>query len=98
MKTITILLITLCSIVSFSQTENEGDILINKTQRDHTYYAGETFTVNTVVQRYLVIAVGNLIINDSINENLTAVGVECFLNSYIADDFRIAAGRAIIDS
>ena len=98
MKTIAILLISLCSMVSFGQTESGGDILINKTQHDDTYRAGETIRVNAVVQGDLVMAGGNLIVNDSINGDLTAAGGELFLNSYIADDVRIAVGRATIDS
>ena len=98
MKTIIILLITLCSMVSFGQAKNEGDILINKTQQDDTYRAGETIKVNAAIQGDLVIAGGNLIVNDSINGDLTAAGGELFLNSYIADDVRIAVGRVTIDS
>ncbi len=98
MKTITILLISLCSMVSFGQMENEGEILINKEQLDDTYHAGETIMVNAVVQGDLVIAGGNLIVNDSINGDLTAAGGELYLNSYIADDVRIAVGRTTIDS
>ena len=98
MNTIAILLISLCSIVSFGQTGNEGDILINKVQMDDTYRAGETITINAVVQGDLVIAGGNLIVNDSIKGDLTAAGGELFLNSYIADDVRIAVGRVTIDS
>ncbi len=97
MKTIAILLISLCSMVSFGQTES-GDILINKTQHDDTYRAGETIKVDAVVQGDLVIAGGNLIVNDSINGDLTAAGGELFLNSYIADDVRIAVGTVTIDS
>jgi len=98
MKTIAILLISLWSMVSFGQTENEGDIIIDKTQKDDTYRAGETIKVNAVVQGDLVIAGGNLTVNDSVNGDLTAAGGELFLNSYIADDVRIAVGRATIDS
>ncbi len=98
MKTITFLLIALCSMVSFSQAENEGDILINKTQQDDAYRAGETIIVNAAVQGDLVIAGGKLIVNDSINGDLTAAGGELLLNSYIADDVRIAVGRVTIDS
>ena len=98
MKTITFLLITLCSMVSFGQAGNEGDVLINKTQNDDTYRAGETIKVNAVVQGDLVIAGGKLIVNDSINGDLTAAGGELFLNSYIADDARIAVGRVTVDS
>ncbi|MDH5412763.1 MAG: hypothetical protein OEW87_01375 [Flavobacteriaceae bacterium] len=98
MKTITFLLITLCSMASFSQAGNEGDILINETQQDDTYRAGETIKVNAVVQGDLVIAGRNLIVNDSINGDLTAAGGELFLNSYVADDVRIAVGRTTIDS
>jgi hypothetical protein len=46
----------------------------------------------------LAIAGGSLIVNDSINGDLTAAGGELFLNSYIADDVRIAVGRTTIDS
>ncbi|WP_394973031.1 hypothetical protein [uncultured Croceitalea sp.] len=98
MKTITILFIALCSIFSFGQTENQADIIINKTQEDDTYRAGESIKVNGTVLGDLVIAGGNLVINDSINGDLTAAGGELFLNSYVADDFRIAVGRATIDS
>ncbi|WP_340198845.1 polymer-forming cytoskeletal protein [Ascidiimonas sp. W6] len=98
MKTIAILLISLCSIVSFGQTVNEGDILINKIQSDDTYRSGETIKVNSVVNGDLVIAGANLIISDSINGDLTAAGGELFLNSYIADDVRIAVGKVTIDS
>lgn len=98
MKTIKILLFALCSMVSFSQVDNEGDILINKAQQDDTYRAGETIKVNAVVQGDLVIAGRNLIVNDSINGDLTAAGGELFLNSYVADDVRIAVGRTTIDS
>tara|TARA_R110002096_G_scaffold323145_1_gene517277 strand:- start:4083 stop:5210 length:1128 start_codon:yes stop_codon:yes gene_type:complete len=98
MKTIAILLIALCSMVSFGQTEHEGEVLINKTQLDDTYRAGETITVNAAVQGDLVMAGGKLIVNDSINGDLTAAGGELFLNSYIADDVRIAVGRTTIDS
>ena len=98
MKTIAILLIAFCSMVAFGQAKKEGDILINKTQQDDTYHAGETIKVNAVVQGDLVIAGGKLIVNDSINGDLTAAGGELFINSYIADDVRIAVGRTTIDS
>ena len=98
MKTITILLLTLCSMVSFGQIEHEDEIIINTVQQDDTYRAGETINVNAVVHGDLVIAGGKLIVNDSINGDLTAAGGELFLNSYIADDVRIAVGRTTIDS
>jgi hypothetical protein len=98
MKTLSILLISFFSLVSFSQTENEGEILINKTQTDDTYRAGETIIVNSAIQGDLVIAGGKLIVNDSIYGDLTAAGGELLLNSYVADDVRIAVGRATIDS
>lgn len=50
MKTITLLRVTLCSFVSFGQTENEGDILIDQRQQDHMYRAGESIKVNALVQ------------------------------------------------
>ena len=99
MKTIFFLLITLfCSLITFGQTENDGEILINETQQDDTYRAGETINVNAVIQGDLVIAGGKLIVNDSVYGDLTAAGGELFLNSYIADDVRIAVGRTTIDS
>ena len=98
MKTIAILLISLCSMVTFGQTEREGEILIDKTQLDDTYRAGESIKVDAVVQGDLVIAGGDLTVNDSINGDLTAAGGELFLNGYIADDVRIAVGRVTIDS
>lgn len=98
MKTITILLIALNTIVSFGQSNSEDDISINNAQQDDTYRAGETIKVNAVIQGDLVMAGGNLIVNDSINGDLTAAGGELFLNSYVADDVRIAVGRVTIDS
>ncbi|WP_430966669.1 hypothetical protein [Spongiimicrobium sp. 2-473A-2-J] len=98
MKTITILLIALCSMVSFGQAGNEGAILIDKAQQDDTYRAGETIRVNAAIQGDLVIAGGNLMVNDSINGDLTAAGGELLLNSYVADDVRVAVGRVTIDS
>ena len=98
MKTIAILLISLCSMVTFGQTEREGEILIDKTQLDDTYRAGESIKVDAVVQGDLVIAGGDLTVNDSINGDLTAAGGELFLNGFIADDVRIAVGRVTIDS
>ncbi len=97
MKKITILLIALCSFISFGQTVKEGDILISKTLQDDAYRAGETIKVNAPVQGDLVIAGASLIINDSINGDLTAAAGELFLNSYVADDVRIAVGRATIN-
>lgn len=98
MKTIAILLMLFCSMVSFGQTEYESEILINKVQPDDTYRAGETIKINAIIQGDLVIAGGKLIVNDSIKGDLTAAGGELFLNSYVADDVRIAVGRTTIDS
>ncbi len=98
MKTITILLVGLWSMAAFGQTENDGDILIDKPREDDTYHAGETIKVNAPIQGDLVIAGGNLMVNDSINGDLTAAVGELFLNNYVADDVRIAVGRATIDS
>ena len=78
--------------------ENESDVLINKTQNDDVYHAGETVKANATIQGDLVIAGGTLTVNDSIHEDLTAAGGELFLNGYVADDVRIAVGRATIDS
>ena len=98
MKTITVLLVSLCSMVAFSQTEDASDILINKTQHDDTYRAGENIVVNAGVEGDLVMAGGKLIVNDSIKGDLTVAGGELFLNNYVADDVRIAVGRVTIDS
>ena len=98
MKNLTTLILVLFSILSFSQSEEKKEILIDKVQPDDVYTAGETIKVNAVVQGDLVIAGGNLIVNDSIKGDLTAAGGELFLNSYIADDARIAVGRVTIDS
>lgn len=98
MKTITFLLLALCTMISFGQEKNEGNILISETQQDDTYRAGGNIKVNAVVQGDLVIAGGNLTVNDSIIGDLTAAGGELFLNGYVADDVRIAGGRINIDS
>jgi len=98
MKNLATLILVLFSILSFSQSEEKKEILIDKVQPDDVYTAGETIKVNAVVQGDLVIAGGNLIVNDSIKGDLTAAGGELFLNSYIADDARIAVGRVTIDS
>lgn len=98
MKPVAIFLIALCSFFSFGQAENEGEILIDKTQADDSYRAGKSIIVNAPVQGDLVIAGGSLIVNDSINGDLTAAGGELSLNSFVSDDARIAVGRATIDS
>ena len=98
MKPVAIFLIALCSFFSFGQAENEGEILIDKTQTDDSYRAGKSIIVNAPVQGDLVIAGGSLIVNDSINGDLTAAGGELSLNSFVSDDARIAVGRATIDS
>ena len=98
MKPVAIFLIALCSFFSFGQAENEGEILIDKTQADDSYRAGKSIIVNAPVKGDLVIAGGSLIVNDSINGDLTAAGGELSLNSFVSDDARIAVGRATIDS
>lgn len=98
MKFITIFLISLCTIVSYGQTNNETEILINKVQMDDTYSAGESILVNAVIHGDLVIAGGSLTVNDSIYGDLTAAGGELYLNSKVADDVRIAVGKVTIDS
>lgn len=98
MKALTVLLIILSSIASFGQKENEREVLINKTQLDDTYRAGETININASIQGDLIIAGGNLTINDSINGDLTAAGGQLYLNGYVADDVRLAVGRATINS
>ncbi|MEL6812300.1 MAG: hypothetical protein AAFP76_13300 [Bacteroidota bacterium] len=98
MRTIAILLIALCSVLSFGQTKNEGEVLLDEVQPDDTHCAGETIKVNAKVQGDLIVAGGNLFVNDSILGDLTAAGGELFLNGYIADDARMAVGRVVVDS
>jgi len=98
MKTIIILLVTLCSMVAYSQTDSEGDILITTTQQEDTYLAGGNIQVDAAIRGDLVIAGGNLIINDSIYGDFTAVGGEIMLNSFVEDDARVAVGKVTIDS
>lgn len=98
MKNITYVLITLWSIACLGQAGNNGEILINRTQQDDTYEAGQTIRVDAAVKGDLVIAGGNLTVNDSVIGDLTAAGGELFLHGYVSDDVRIAVGRATIDS
>ena len=98
MKTIACLFFALYAVACLSQAENNGEILITKTQQDDTYAAGETIRVDAVVQGDLVIAGGNLTVNDSVNGDLTAAGGELFIGGYVADDARLAFGRTTIDS
>lgn len=98
MRNLTIFLIALCSMVSFGQSENDREVIINETQLDDTYKAGESVTTNASIQGDLVIAGGTLIVNDSVMGDLTAAGGELFINTYVADDVRVAAGRVTIDS
>lgn len=98
MKPIALLLIALCSIASFAQSDTKGEILINQSQQDDTYLAGKTIKVNAPVKGDLVIAGGSLRVNDSIHGDLIAAGGELFLNGYIDDDCRLAVGRTTIDS
>ncbi len=85
-------------MVAFGQTENEAEILIDQTQQDDTYRAGETITVDAVVRGDLIMAGAKLTVNDSVIGDLTAAGGELFLNGYVDDDVRVAVGRATIDS
>lgn len=88
----------LCSMVSFGQAEKESHIVINRTQQDDTYRAGETVEINAVVQGDLVIAGGKLFVNDSIVGDLTGAGGELSISGPIADDVRVAGGKITIDS
>ena len=98
MKNMIILLLSLCTGISFGQAANEGDILIDKVQKDDTYCAGQNVIVNAAIEGDMVMAGGKLIVNDSIDGDMTAAGGELLLNSFIADDVRIAAGRVTLDS
>lgn len=98
MKNLAMLLLGLCSILSFGQSEKSKEIVIDKVQTDDTYRAGETIKVNAVVQGDLVIAGGNLIVKDSIHGDLTGAGGELSIEGPIGDDVRVAGGKITIDS
>jgi hypothetical protein len=107
MKNLTIVMLVLCSVLSFSQSEERKDIVIDTVQPDDTYVAGEKITVNAAVKGDLVIAGGTMIINDSIHGDLTGAGGELSIkgaiavgkktvNSDIGDDLVIFGGEIII--
>ena len=98
MKNATILIIFLFSILSFGQSEERKEILIDNVQPDDTYIAGEMIRVNAAVKGDLVIAGGNLIVNDSIHGDLTGAGGDLSIEGYIADDVRVAGGKIRVDS
>ncbi len=98
MKTIALLLIIFCATWSFSQPEDNIDILIQSEQNDDTYLAGKTIKIDAVVNGDLVAAGQQLIISDSIYGDLTAAGANLTINKFIGDDVRIAAGKIIIDT
>lgn len=98
MKTMISLLFALYSVACLGQGGQGGEILITERQQDDTYSAGETISIDAVVQGDLVIAGGSIRVNDSIKGDLTAAGGELFLHGYVADDARLAIGRTTIDS
>jgi hypothetical protein len=98
MKNLATLIVVLFSVLSFSQSEQRKEILIDKVQLDDVYLAGEKIKVNAPVKGDLVIAGGNLIVKDSIHGDLTGAGGDLSIEGYIADDVRVAGGKITIDS
>ncbi len=98
MKNFTILILFLFSVLSFGQSEERKEILIDKVQPDDMYIAGEKITVNAAVKGDLVIAGGNLIVKDSIHGDFTGAGGDLSIEGHVADDVRVAGGKIIIDS
>lgn len=98
MKNLTIVMLVLCSVLSFSQSEERKDIVIDTLQPDDTYIAGENITVNAAIKGDLVIAGGTMIINDSIHGDLTGAGGELSIKGAIADDVRVAGGKITVNS
>jgi len=98
MRNLATLILALFSVMSFSQSEERKDILIDKVQSDDTYIAGEKIRVTAVVKGDLVIAGGNLIVKDSIHGDVTGAGGDLSIEGYIADDVRVAGGKITIDS
>ncbi|MEN8790308.1 MAG: hypothetical protein ABF295_12390, partial [Flavobacteriaceae bacterium] len=86
------------SVLSFGQSEDRKEILIDKVQTDDKYIAGEKIIVNAAIKGDLVIAGGSLMVKDSIHGDLSAAGGEISLEGHIADDVRVAGGRITIDS
>jgi cytoskeletal protein CcmA (bactofilin family) len=95
MKTISLLFMMLCSVLSFAQSE---DTLIQSKQEDDTYLAGETIKVDAVINGDLFAAGRQLVTTDSIYGDLVAAGARLSIENYIADDVRIAAATIIVDS
>jgi len=98
MKNLTTLILVLFSVLSFSQSEEKKEIVIDKVQPDDMYIAGEKIEVIAVVKGDLVIAGGNLNVKDSIQGDLTGAGGDLSIEGYIADDVRVAGGKITIDS
>ena len=98
MKKLTIVFLALFSSLSFGQFEKGKEILIDKTQADDYYVAGENIRVNAVVQGDLVMAGASLIVKDSVHGDFTAAGGEITVEGAIADDVRVAGGSITIDS
>jgi len=98
MKRTTTILLVLFSTLSFSQSEDNKDIIINKVQEDDMYLAGETIKVNAAINGDLVMAGVNLIVRDSIHGDFTGAGGDISIEGHILDDVRIAGGKVTIDS
>ncbi len=70
-KNLTTLILVLFSVLSFSQSKQRKEFLIDKVQPNDTCIAGENIKVNAVVNSDLIIAGGIMIVEDSIHGNLT---------------------------
>lgn len=98
MKNLTRLIFILFSVLSFSQSEEKKEIVIDKVQSDDIYLAGEKITINAAVKGDLVIAGAIMIVNDSIYGDLTGAGGDLSIRGYVADDVRVAGGKITIDA
>lgn len=95
MKTISLFFVMVCSVVSFTQSENT---IIRSEQDDDTYLAGETIMVDAVINGDLFAAGRQIITTDSIYGDLVAAGASLSIENYVADDVRIAGGTIVVDT
>ncbi|WP_411895112.1 hypothetical protein [Winogradskyella sp. A2] len=98
MKNLSTLILVLFTVLSYSQSEANNEIIVNNTQPDDSYYAGGTIIVNATIKGDLIMAGGKLIVNDSIYGDLTSAGGELSLEGKVIDDVRVAGGKITVDS
>jgi len=96
MKYISLLLLMLTSALFFAQTKK--DITIQNEQEDDSYLAGDTITVNAIVNGDLIAAGRQIVINESIYGDLTVAGASVEINNNVKDDVRMAAGKVVVDA